>query len=527
MKKCFIILVGFSFLFSCSNEHDLNESPKAEIITAHAPTIEDGRLSFSTKEDFEKFYSSIKEKSDENVASLFEERYYSQDFLSLYPISENKDFIYKHLNKINTDRHILSVKHRLSSSNKQLTFDEEEVEEFEDIFGDERLSTLINSEGELEVDNKIYKFTDAGLFIFDEEKKDDVNSLLLKNNISPSLYTSSDRINSEKFITSNNPKGGLVSLIPGVEHFVSPSSSFLKTLTEDLNHGGSSSSYTSTQKMNGDYFQIASTLKKSTGKKPFVGNLFGTVIVSYDKYDSKHRVKVKYYDIDILLGYAIGLKTKHSKKGWTGLWRNQHKPKIVQGINSITWKFDKEITLRFAQNQRDIFFRNNNAYFRDDVYMGNRPFPKTPLGKKVDILVTEIVNSGLIDSEEKAHKYIQQVVFESIKSGFKKLDSYFDNKPNNVLVTLIPNGNSKEELIRISYFNYSACSNCAVIDNTFDFGFVTPTYNLPLDDGFSSGSLDWGGNYDFRHPKVVELNGFGMANVGSNEWHGIQVSFKN
>ena len=68
-----------------------------------------------------------------------------------------------------------------------------------------------------------------------------------------------------------------------------------------------------------------------------------------NNFDSKHRVDVKFYAQRFPFYSEMGIKTKTQKKGWTGVWRKQTVPNIVNG-----WEY-----LHIKEKWNENFFHPN------------------------------------------------------------------------------------------------------------------------------------------------------------------------
>ncbi|NCP21468.1 MAG: hypothetical protein GW847_05665, partial [Zetaproteobacteria bacterium] len=174
------------FLFSCQKDilidgvNDLNNDYVLKQIS-----VKDGRLFFTTEDILTSKYENIKEKKEIDIYNEMS-KYYSDDFINLRPIltneNENKmkdqlvrrkiklfDFIInknkKDLNNINNSGFTSIIQ-----TTPQLTIPTdtnylENIDDLEDIIGDDAFASFLNGDGEVQVANNIYKYTDVGLFI--------------------------------------------------------------------------------------------------------------------------------------------------------------------------------------------------------------------------------------------------------------------------------------------------------------------------------------------------------------------------
>ncbi|MDA9254218.1 hypothetical protein N9P37_02140, partial [Flavobacteriaceae bacterium] len=314
------IFVVFILLFaSCNDELE------TEIIEENAQTVNydeiqvlNGRLYFPNKSTFQNYYAELRDKNENEVAEILQNKFYSKDFYSLKPI------VNEQTEQIQVERHLSKIKSNLNKNGlqqKTTSNDEDLLENFddlEDIFGEDVFTSFLNQDAELQVDNQIYKYTDTGLFIADANEIDGLNTYLDTKQISKNLLEPTPEATKLAYIEENNPCGGLEQ-IQSYKYFIA------KVVTAPCGGGGSigvspgpGGSTPNNGTPNAQLAIIANGLDQCSGSQPWLGNLFGTTKVCIDQYESKKRVKIKYYNIDIFLGYVIGVKTKHQKKGWTG-----------------------------------------------------------------------------------------------------------------------------------------------------------------------------------------------------------------
>lgn len=255
--------------------------------------------------------------------------------------------------------------------------------------------------------------------------------------------------------------------------------------------------------------------------------MFGSVKDCYDQYDSDHRVKIKYYDSDYLLAYQVGVKVKHQKKGWTGLWRTQNTDQMAVGINSVSWSYTPPI---FQQNYSGFptnYYVNNGKLFSslsgytNAIYQGkgNIPLPELPFVRDADVIVELVTNDfGFLDTEKEVREFVYKNIFNTAKNLLKSER----NKQIKDLVTII----TTNKRMWIQYYDFnSQCANCDSYDKTFDYGAVTPkiNYKFGAGNGFGGGSWSFSGfNFDFKRPKSVGINMYGLAKR-SGKWHGSRM----
>lgn len=130
--------------------------------------VVDGRLYFPNIETFQAYYEDVKEKDETMIANILASRFYKKDFSSLIPIfNEDTEELY-------AEKQLLAIKEQYRSVHKNVNTptDEDIFEHFDDleeIIGEDVFGSFLNSEAEIQVGNKIYKYTDRGVLIVQVE----------------------------------------------------------------------------------------------------------------------------------------------------------------------------------------------------------------------------------------------------------------------------------------------------------------------------------------------------------------------
>lgn len=498
--------------------------------------LQDGRLAFVSEEDFQSFYNELKSEDFEDVAKKLED-FYAADFYSLLPVLTDKNEetqASRHLAKINEN-------YSKSSSSKGNGLTEKETLDYfgdlEDMFGEETFAALINDKGEIQVNRKIYKYTDVGLFIVPKNQINKLNEFLSKKNVAGDFTTStSDIVRNEfiamfgncddKAITISDSGVGISSL----QYYVHPGFRCGVGINSEGDVTGKSNSDLMDKSTPDEIRAISAGLKICSGSKPWLANLFGTTKICDDQYDKDHNLKIKYYTNNYVLGYSIGVKVKHQKKGWTGIWREQKAEEMAVGINSVTWAYNKVNVFPTNLNFPAIwYFNGDNKVYSSQlgamqatyVGIGGAPLLELPFVRDADLIVEIVTNDfGFLKTEKEVRKFFYDNVYNSAKSLLKS----YRNKDLRKAVAII-NANQQTW---IQYYDFTyQCENCDEYQRVFDWGAVTPkiTYKFGGTNGFGGGTFKPSfESFDFKNPKVTGINMYGMSkNYG--KWHGSNLVF--
>lgn len=528
----FSIFVVFIILFTSCNDDFENENIQENPQTINYDEIQvlNGRLYFPNKTVFQNYYSELRDKNENEVAEILQSKFYSKDFYSLKPIVNDQT------EQIQVERHIAKIKSNLNENGLQQRIestDDDLIENFddlEDIFGEDVFTSFLNQDAEIQVDNQVFKYTDTGLFISNVNEIDGLNTYLDTKQISKNLLEPTPQATKLAYIDENNPCGGLVE-IQNYQYFIADVDS------EPCGGGGGSGSgggsgtgsggsTTNNGTPNAQLAIIANGLDQCSGSQPWLGNLFGTTKVCIDQYESKKRVKIKYYNIDIFLGYVIGIKTKHQTKGWTGIWRKQDTDQVALGVNSLTWRFTHPTPPAALLNYQParIYLHNGkmfetvNGYY-NSVFAGDIPVPNLPFADKVDFIIEVAIGAPFspFDNEEDVREFIYQQLFDTAK-GLLQTYSNRQLKKMGVVITT-------QTSTWVQFYDFSeSCVNCDKRENVIDFGIVTPqiTYNFGTGSGGSFSISSW--EFDFNNPSLTGMSAFGMAKR-NGQWHGKRMVF--
>ncbi|WP_213523929.1 hypothetical protein [Nonlabens sp.] len=509
------------FIFSCS-EDIIEDTQLNTKNTQLELEISDSRLIFTSKEHFQIVQQGLQKDLKQNEQSVvdFFNSLYESDFVSLYPLVDEEDTngyldarVNGVLNNENLDPNAIEL-----------------FSELEDAFGDETFSSLLNQNAEVAIGDQVFKYTDSGLFMIDIEDYNDLNTYLNQQSISDNLLARTDVPITNNFINDHNPCGGIVQLSPNLSFFAAATEEIISDpcVVSGGSFSSGSGSSSGTQPSADDHAIASMTLNECAGSSPLLGNIFGTTKVCHDQYSDRRRVKNKYYDIDVFLAYAIGVKVKHQFKGGLfGDWRKEEITEMGMGLNSITWKYTPQIYNVVGQVPTNLttIYVDGQAYrsVQDWVNynsLGPTPLPNLPFNQNdldVIIEIADDVSFGNISTERDLTELVYSQIFDQVRSTFSSLQSEQLKKAG----IIIKSNND----VWIQYYDLAkACNNCDKIEEVLDWGIMTPliTYNF----GNADPSFSFDYNFDFRNPEAVKVSGYGMARSGTNQWHGNRVIFE-
>ncbi|HSD06986.1 hypothetical protein [Flavobacterium sp.] len=417
-------LIVFSF-YSCQNE--LIDSNEKAISQIKAIEVIDGRLAFESKDALTKIYVEYAEASNEKISNYLEPLY-KQNFYSLRPIvtEKNEEFLYNYYKNKKEETQIFEKNNTQKSSN-----DLEYLDNSEKIIGDDTFAAFLNSDGEIQIANVIYKYTDVGLFYTAKNNFADLLLYLKNKNISTTLTKETALYVKEKFNT-DFPKTGETPVNENVTLYkIAP--------IDPEDGGGGGAPYVpapnSPVSTDPSYNAFLNNLSSCDPHSGIFGDLFGDNDVCIDQYEGHRRVKTKAFNYDYLLVYHMGIKVVHQFKGWTGLWRDEEADEIrlVLEAAQFTYDLDKLLGNTAINNQTKerAYFLNNQriVYYPNTITVPNVVGPSTtyfnmtslpPLFQ--DDLTFEFFSTG--------NSWLDGQIQNGIDSNLKatKLNAYFYNE---------------------------------------------------------------------------------------------------
>lgn len=529
MKK-FLLLSISLLLLSCNDEDYQSSEQQSTDLVADNFTSLQGRLYFKSKEDFVKIYNSKKD-DPLKYQSKFNDLYSKNEFISLTPSYSTEEDLSLYSSKIQN-------KSLQSKTNSSPVYDEnilDNIDDLEDYFGEEAFSNFLNQDAELIIADQLYKYTDAGLFIVDFDSKENLYQYLDEKNINPDLLTNSEST-IQNYIVSNNLQKGMTTLNSesGLSLYMPAMSETGSTCGEDItqecdgpgpgdiDYGGQYPGGGNSGSGNDDLIAASSNLPLCNPSKGLLGSIMGNIKICIDKYSNDRRVKTKYYDVDLLLVYATGVKVKHQKRGWTGIWSRTDADKVALGINSISWEFKPDFSYGRPSSVR-MYISDGRMYesyqsFLNVIYQKHIPMPNLPFhkGRTVQALIEFSINNN-IATEYELQKYFYEKIYNTVNDAFKSASN--KNLENFTIVGSTPGGTW------IQYYNLDkVCENCSRKEDVIDWGFATPEVTYSFGTGSNSGFSVSSWNFNFRRAKLINLKSYGMVKV-NNTWKGHRLEF--
>lgn len=507
-----ITCLGVMFLMSSCREENFGQSDESTIPIVDA-TVKNGRLYFPNKESLNATYQSLKKKDKDQVEEYIE----GKGIHSLRPIiTEN-----------NEEEVVNEMKQRKSSllknnptskvinggaSNEDIL---EDMDDMEEIVGDDVYSAMLNDGAEIQVADDIYKYTDVGLFIVEQQEYTSLENYLDVKNISDNMLVPTDLAVKEAYIESM-PSNQLTSVTSKLLYF---NSLDVSEGGGGYSGGGGGGGYT--PPVEPSMATIVQNLPIGTLRKPFLGNIFGTTWETDDKYESRRRVKVKFYSQNLWLVYSVGCKVKHQYKGWTGLWRKENADKLGIGVNSISWTFNHSMNMSApAGVPKQAYWLGSNMYTSFNgitfTFQQNTNIPSLPFSSKLDGVIQFTTDFTGLTTEQ-----LDKLFWDN---AWKQANKFLEgqNKKLNRVAFIVDSYSSTY----IRYYDFSQIEdNQDVIERIFDFGFATPQFTYTFGGGVGNGVSVTSYQFNFLQPTATDVSMYGIAKK-NGAWHGVKLVTK-
>ena len=415
-----ILLISITFINSC-NTVDIEE-PNENIYI-----IEEGRLVFESRTNLQTEIKRLKE-TDRTILEKELEQVYLDGFKSIRPIIDYENEPITQLYE--------GVRPTYKIGYKQKTGAEEDFDDFEEIIGDDEYASLLNTGGEIQVEDDVYKYTDAGLYIVNKD-----NTERLYNYLEESAISLKTNVwNSTNSTECSGP----------AEYELRPVDEYIDVFSrvDDCNvvtNGG-----TGTVSNSGDNFgyaeQFINGLENCSPRQSYWSRIFGNTQHCIDKFQNDdYRVKTKFWNQNYLLVKSIGVSTKHQKKKFW-VWWTTETDEIRLGINSITFEVS-DLSPVVNNYGSELFFYEGRIYNGVGDYIGAN-YDQQGLNLPFDAAITFVVdltnsasfntlnfdpNASII---EKIDKFANDIVLNEAKDILK--DSTDPDK-SLIIVAYLPN----------------------------------------------------------------------------------------
>ncbi|WP_069659377.1 hypothetical protein [Arcticibacter eurypsychrophilus] len=248
----------------------------------------------------------------------------------------------------------------------------------EDLVPDPIFASVLNEDGEIQIDSTVYKVTLYGTFMFLSDKLSSVDSLIAtfdskNNNHDYSPFTGLTSVQDRFFKigdgiflydTYGYTNGYRPNYLDDEEVLPSNQENYLADFTIDtaeyptgtdskVSNASSLSSKNKSNTVKSDEDIYNQLENYSFGPKTLVGKLLSSIRgrdeVHTINFDSKRRVRVNFYDASYIVYSAIGVSVKMEKKNWIG-WSGTDASELRIGWDAIQYNAGTGLSLQIPTN---------------------------------------------------------------------------------------------------------------------------------------------------------------------------------
>ncbi len=441
--------------------------------------IEDDVLNFENESVLaENLNSKSYEEIREDVRSLR-----AKGFVPLNPMFDGNDNIEEEAYLLRRAKQAKENKNFLTNK----TFSKEDADLEDDVVADPKFAAMLNEKREVIVGKKFYKYTPYGLFF--SHKKDRKHLRDYIRNLSKSETGKStiskiagDCIAIQKGGGSSAKVENITAIDDKISVYNSCGGSGGPIPIGGGGSGGGTSGGTTSTNLSYPIEYKGSLSVCNVNQESVWQKIFGPAETCHDYFDSKKRVKVKFWSQSYLVYASMGMSTKYQKKYWLG-WQTSNAIDYTElGINHASFTYKRKVSLFdkiFKDMQNDVIIRwKNQVWTGDGRRLTNIPFelPKWPFETgDVDKFTIEVYINKNINFEytsKDAYKDILKVTKNLVKTYGKKLDGLFEAAQQDKLVmkgvALVQNADKMIVTVNERYErDYNDCCATHVLDRNF------------------------------------------------------------
>jgi hypothetical protein len=490
-------------------------------ILRRVPLI-DGRLNFLSKRSLSEKIKALKSIDNEEFRKQLYV-IYEKGFLPLVPYYKETD------SKITA----------LTPDNSQTKGD---IYDSDELIGDDIFAALLNEQHELVVSGKIYKYTADGIYTIDskkvgnlykylEERSDikdypseqfpckplKMKSFIINNDIA--LFRSCE---SESRGKSNSPESeSYFSDTYKIKRRLQNEDSIVHepvSIEPDIITGGG---------LEGDSGSNTADWESYLDSIDYCSpssNLLGNAIICKSNFSGKYRIKTKFWNENYLVYKSIGVKIKHQKRGWTGLWRAQKTDELRLGINQAYFEYDIPIPQHSYDALANLSYVHNGFKYNGYGQLlgsANGMTPMIPFNTNNFDTIYIYVKLPLfgIVGDNITSDTVNSLLWSQLWDQAKNIAR--SNNQNNLQSAIITG--ITQETVVISYVDksYRALDTKKIV-KTFDWQ-IGLSLNFGLnDDGSVSVSPTMPSLLDYNN---IKIDIYGLGRRGS-VWRGSKLKYK-
>ncbi len=406
----FIVLIILFGCFSCTD--DINELSDDIRSNTHEINLTSTgeHLVFNDYLDFRFKYDLIKDLEDEKQSSLF----YDLGHNSLRPIVTSNT----------VSKYIEMLDSKTSAKNYRLS------DGTTDIIADDVFAAILNEDGEVIVNDSIYKYTSVGLFICKTDKKEKLDSLMteLKNQFGSSAMRLGEPTPCIADELGGQP-GEIIAIDDDINYYVDQGCG---EFTGGGTGGGTSGPTLTIDERFNNYLSTLSPCEDFNGWWPL-----GEARKCDDFFENNVRIRTKVWNQNYIIYKSIGVEVKHEKQN-LGLWTNIKADKLYLGIDNLFYvrSVDPgEALIPHGSTEQKFLVYGNQQYSMSTgvpiigISPSNGSFNQ-PEGVSINyIYVPDITSINLLGNDIVKKSYVEEFIWLDV---FSDIEQFLDR--NNIKI---------------------------------------------------------------------------------------------
>ncbi|RIY38147.1 hypothetical protein CKY20_00960 [Capnocytophaga canis] len=514
IKKVILALPLAMVLYSCNKDTSENLNSTSQTILIQKEGVVDGRYHFSSSESLSQTVAEMRE-NDALLAQTMK-TLYLEGFRSKSPIGD-----------IENDQELIRIYNKPSLTSRSLNEDEDEMDEEEgSLIADPVLSSYVNEDNEIVVDNVIYKFTPKGIFFSSLKDIEKLYSYL--------ETIDKEELSKEEVLRLREYSYGNTQVSDGVFRFIAP-------ITEEERAILDKERNQMVQRTPIEDLQpIIGNLPLTNGKNNwFLHTITGQSTVSEDYFDRRHRVKTEFWNQNYGFYKSVGISVRNQVRRLRVWWASDA-DELSLGINYIHLKYKiptapmPQAYVNFNTNPNPLTYM-----YKGQIYFDNTsgsiintlrtekielPFFKFNNREVLNIFIPNIpVIGGRVNYSLHTNDILSQGnIAEIYKQGIKMLKSMAPEQKEFVAVK----ENKFQNEFDVVYFTerYQATNTNKIKKHiSRDYGvFLGLEMVGKNSQGFSYSPII--GVPPLKSYSVIKVDFYGMARRG-NQWKGARLVF--
>lgn len=482
-------------------------------------SVKNGRLAFANEDAFKQFMAYAKEANFNLEYKGKLNAWAQQGFSSLQPEHSQNSSAYV----AQTEQRKIAEHNKLSQMypTARALSNPQGIDDEDALIADPFFASILNEQREVQVGNKVYKYTVEGVFVVNADKVKDLYTFIAAEEAAQ-IAAPNRRFAKEQEVQSISKD---IVLIRPAQKYESMKIVLDNTCTtcNDAN-----------QRVDPSQFKMCSTLKKNLWTK-----VFGPKVECTEYHDKRRRIKTKVWNQNYVLYSSIGISVRAQKRSARVWWANKV-DELELGIYQASFRYPK-LKVQWPDFSNNYFYtdRSGNMVNQWGQAVGNplgHPqsiFDAFPIKDKdqeffsiytnLPIVKNLFKNGKLVEVKGKdINKLIKSQVVSQVKRYWKKAEKELESK-STLMLAEFP-GNTEKDLT-VTYIDWSSNkTNENAIRKIFDWNTAQIGFKTNLGDGKGVGFGDFSLKKTAQSYKELLLTGYGVGRRGST-WKGGQVIF--